>query len=36
MTCATFWLAECRLGGLMYLDHVIELGLRLFVASSLL
>ena len=36
MTCATFWLAERRLGGLMYLDHAIEPGLRLFVVSSLL
>ena len=36
MTCATFWLAGQRLGDLMYLDHVIEPGSRLFVVSSLL
>ena len=34
--CATFWLAGQRLGSLRYLDHVIELGSRLFVVSSLL
>ena len=34
--CATFWLAEHRLDGLMYLDHEIEPGLRLFVVSNLL